>query len=148
MKDIAYFLALLSTAIALGGALAHLFALPNKIDLPREQYFVVQQIYQGWWQFAYVLDVQLLSIAAVIIMSRAEARVFWPAVIALACLVAAQVVFWTFTQPANAWTSNWTAQPENWEDLRRQWEYSHAAGAVFQLLAMSALVIAALVKQR
>src|SRR5829696_9713977 len=35
--DIAFFIALLSTGLALGGALAHLFELPNKIDLPRER---------------------------------------------------------------------------------------------------------------
>jgi hypothetical protein len=42
------FLSLLFTAVALGAALAHLLALPNKIHLPREDYLVVQQIYQSW----------------------------------------------------------------------------------------------------
>jgi hypothetical protein len=32
--------------------------------------------------------------------------------------------------------------------LRRDWEYSHAAGAVFQLLAMSALIVAVLTRAR
>src|SRR3954470_20056663 len=31
---------------------------------------------------------------------------------------------------------NWTKVPEDWEALRWRWEYSHAAGAVCQILAM------------
>jgi hypothetical protein len=32
-------------------------------------------------------------------------------------------------------TDNWTLQPENWEALRRQWEYSHAVNAGVTFLA-------------
>src|SRR5829696_3810605 len=72
--DIAFFIALLSTGLALGGALAHLFELPNKIDLPLEEYFVVQKAYRGWWQLAYLLAFQLVSMLAVIVMSRRQPR--------------------------------------------------------------------------
>ena len=127
--DIAFFIALFSTGLALGAALAHLFELPNKIDLPLEEYFVVQKAYRGWWQLAYLLAFQLVSIVAVIVMSRRQPRVFWPALLAVLCLTAAQMIFWTYTFPANVATENWTKVPENWEALRWQWEYSHAAGA-------------------
>jgi hypothetical protein len=70
------------------------------------------------------------------------------ACVALACLAAAQVIFWTYTFPANVATQNWTSVPANWEDLRRQWEYSHAAGAIFQMLAMCALIVAAATRAR
>ena len=62
----AFFIALVATALALGGALAHLYELPNKIMLPQQQYFTVQRIYLGWWQLAYVLGVQLIAILAII----------------------------------------------------------------------------------
>ncbi|HCK81344.1 MAG TPA: DUF1772 domain-containing protein [Candidatus Competibacteraceae bacterium] len=143
-----FFVALLATALALGDALAHLFELPNKIDLPREHYFIVQGIYRGWAQLAYVLAVQFLAILAAIILARHRPRVRWLAVAALLGLIAAQAVFWAYTQPANAATANWTLQPANWEALRRQWEYSHAAGAIFQLLSMGALIGAALARGR
>jgi archaellum biogenesis protein FlaJ (TadC family) len=146
-RDIAFFVALMATALALGGALAHLYELPNKIGLPRDSYFTVQAIYLGWWQLAFVLLVQFIAILAIILMSRHEARVFWLAIIALACLASAQAVFWIYTQPANAATQNWSIQPENWEALRRQWEYSHAVGAVFQLGAMAALILAVLTRR-
>jgi hypothetical protein len=146
--DVAFFVALLSTALALGGALAHLFELPNKLSLPREEYFVVQSIYRGWNRLAYVLAFELASMLAIVFMSRGQPRVFRSAVVALLCLVAAQVMFWVYTYPTNVATGNWTTVPENWEMLRRDWEYPHAAGAVFQVLAMSALIVAVLTRAR
>ena len=146
--DIAFFIALLSTGLALGGALAHLFELPNKIDLPLEEYFVVQKAYRGWWQLAYLLAFQLVSMLAVIVMSRRQPRVFGPALLAVLCLTAAQIIFWTYTFPANVATENWTKVPEDWEALRWRWEYSHAAGAVCQILAMCALILAVLARAR
>ncbi|HEY5862163.1 MAG TPA: hypothetical protein VIX61_03675 [Casimicrobiaceae bacterium] len=45
-------------------------------------------------------------------------------------------------------SQDWTTQPANWEALRRQWEYSHAVGALFQLLSMIALASAAMARPR
>jgi hypothetical protein len=146
--DLVFFVALLSTTLALGGALAHLLALPNKIDLPRDQYFTVQQIYRGWWQLAYLLAIEFASMVGVIILSRQAAPVFWSAAAALACLIAAQIVFWACTYPANVATAGWTAIPPEWEMLRRQWEYSHAVGAALQMLSMCALIVAVLARAR
>ena len=108
----------------------------------------MQKAYRGWWQLGYVLAIQLASMVAVIVMSRQQPRVFWPALFAVLCLAAAQIVFWTYTFPANVATENWVKVPANWEALRRQWEYSHAAGAVCQMLAMSSLIIAVLTRAR
>lgn len=143
-QSIAFFVALMATALALGGALAHAFELPNKIGLSREHYFIVQRVYDGWNRLAYLLVVQFAAIGAVIWLYRSEPRVMWPVTVALACLVAAQAVFWIWTFPANQATQNWTTQPDDWATLRRQWEYSHLAGALFQLLAMGALIVAVL----
>jgi hypothetical protein len=145
--DAAFFAALMSTAVALSGALAHLLALPNKIGLSRDAYYTVQGIYRGWDQFGYVLAIQLLSIIAVIVLSHHDRQVRLLAIVALVSLVAAQAVFWTFTYPANVATNNWTAVPADWETLRRNWEYSHATGAVLQLVAMTSLLIAALTRR-
>jgi len=41
-------MALMLTALALVPAGTHLLALPNKIGLPQDQYFIVQGIYRGW----------------------------------------------------------------------------------------------------
>lgn len=146
--NVPLFLAFLSTAIALGGALAHLFALRAKMAMPLDQYFVVQAIYLGWWQFAYVLVVELLALVSVIAMTGDQPAVRRPAIGALLALALSQAVFWIWTQPANEATSNWTIQPANAEVLRSQWEYSHATGAVLQLVAICLIFVAALRKSR
>jgi hypothetical protein len=142
--DVIFFIALLATALALGAALAHALELPNKINLPERQYFIIQQVYRGWNQLAYLLVIQLLSMLVIAGLSWHEPRVLWPTLAAVLFLLCAQAVFWTFTYPANVATDNWTTIPAEWESLRTRWEYSHALGAVFQFLAMSALIIAVL----
>jgi hypothetical protein len=144
LRRIALFVAMMATATALGPALAHLFELPNKIGLPPETYFAVQQIYSGWSLFGLLLAVQFLSIVAVIVTAGTDRGLRSMAALALACLVGAQALFWTFTYPANTATMNWTVQPDDWQVLRRQWELSHAAGALLQLGAMACLGIGAL----
>ena len=132
-----WFVALLSTALAMGGALAHAFELPNKIDLASDQYFVVQQL-------AYLLLIELASLLILAVVTRAIVRRL--VLIAIGCLIAAQAAFWIFTYPTNVATQNWTVAPADWSSLRARWEYSHLAGAVFQLLCMAFLIGATLVK--
>jgi hypothetical protein len=142
--DLLFFVALLSTALALGAALAHALELPNKISLSEHEYFIVQKAYRGWDRLAFLLLVELCSMSAVAVQWRHEPRILWPTVIAIACLLCAQAAFWIYTYPANTATHNWTTVVPDWQARRRQWEYSHAVGAVFQVLAMNALTIAAL----
>lgn len=142
--NIAFFVALLASALVLGPALAHLFELPNKIGLPRDEYFIMQKAYRGWSQFGWLLVIQVAALAATAYLGRAEPRVLALVLLALVAALAAQAVFWLFTYPANVATVNWTLQPESWDKLRRQWEYSHAAGAILQLSGFCLLVIAVL----
>ncbi len=146
--DVLFFVAMLSSAMALGGALAHLLELPNTIGLPQDEYFIVQQAYRGWNRLGFLLLVQLASIIAVAVLSRRAPRIFGPVAAAALFLVAAQAVFWIFTFPTNVATENWTVAPADWERLRRQWEYSHAVGALFQLLVTASLILAAIRRAR
>ena len=138
----ARFFSLLFVALALAPALAHLLELPNKIGLTREEYLTVQQIYRGWALLGVVVFAALLATLAHSIAARGRTNEFRAAVTAFVCIAAAQVVFWTFTFPTNQLTSNWTVLPDNWESLRTQWEYSHAAGALLTLSAIVALIYA------
>ena len=63
---------------------------------------------------------------------------------ALACGVASHGLYWLYTYPANRATNDWTEAPENWEALRAQWEYSHAAAALLNVAALIALVLSVL----
>jgi hypothetical protein len=143
-RNAAFFIALLATALALGAALAHALELPNKIGLPADEYFIVQKAYWGWDRLGFLLLVELVSMVTVAVLYWGEAPVRLPILAAVACLVIAQLIFWSFTYPANVATSNWTVVPDNWQELRRNWEYSHFAGASFQCFAMAALIVAVL----
>lgn len=147
-KKTIYFIALFFVAVALGPALAHLLELPNKINLTREQYLTVQQIYRGWALLGIVVFGALLSTLALTITLRHQRNAFIFALIAFLCIVGTQIVFWTYTFPANQLTNNWTMLPENWTDLRRQWEYSHATSAGLNLLALVAMILSVLARPR
>ena len=140
-----YFLALIFAALSLGPALAHLFALPNKIGMTEADYFVAQQIYRGWSLLGVVVFAALLSTLALAwALRRGGAARSW-ALIAFLCVVGTQAIFWTWTYPANRETENWTKVPADWQRLRAEWEYSHAASAGLNLFAVAALVASLLV---
>src|SRR5262245_28776619 len=139
-----YFLSLLCTALALAPAMAHVLELPNKIHLSREDYLSVQQIYRGWALLGFVVAGALLATLMLTITVRKERQAFLCACIALLCLIGTQVVFWTYTYPANHATNNWSMLPENWLALRRQWEYSHATSAVLNVVALVMLIFSML----
>ena len=141
----ARFLALLLAALALAPAMAHLLELPNKIDLPREDYLTVQQVYRGWALLGVVVVGALLSSLVLAIMVRTRRGVFALTLFAFLCIVGTQIMFWTFTFPANQATDNWALLPANWQQLRTQLEYSHAASAVLNLIALIALILSVLV---
>jgi ABC-type cobalamin transport system permease subunit len=109
----ARFFSLLFAALVLAPALAHLLELPNKIGLSRADYLIVQQIYRGWALLGVVVLGALLSTLILTILVRKRPGKFALSLVAFLCIVGTQVVFWTFTFPANQQTSNWTVLPEN-----------------------------------
>jgi hypothetical protein len=133
--------AVLLTALALVPSAAHLFALPNKIGLPEQQYLVVQGIYRGWALFGAVLIPAMLAdlLLGLVLWRRGQRA--WPAIVAGLLVALTLAIFFAWTYPANQATGNWTTTPANWRELRTQWEYSHAANAV---LTFAALCLAAL----
>ena len=141
-----HFISLITTVLAFGAGLAHLLELPNKIHLPAEHYLTVQQIYRGWALLGFVVFSALISTAIFTVMVRNEPRVFRLALVALVCIAATLIVFFTFTYPANQQTNNWTFLPDNWLELRKRWEYSHATSAGLYFIAVSALFWSALIR--
>ena len=145
---IVQFVALLLNALALVPAGAHLFALANKIGLSAEQYFIVQNIYRGWALFGIVLFSALIADLVLAMSLRGRGTPFVFALVAFVCTALTLVIFFTWTFPANQATQNWTAVPANWEQLRRQWEYSHAANALVTLVAYGSVVLSVLTIRR
>jgi len=123
----------------MAAAFAHLLELPNKIRLPRDAYLTVQQIYRGWALLGIAVVGALASTVILAIVARHERRILIGSLVALSCLAGTQVIFWVFTYPVNKITNNWTVVGENWQALRSRWEYSHAAAAVLDLVALISL---------
>jgi len=141
---VAQFLALVFTALALVPAGAHLFELPNKIGLAQADYFVVQGIYRGWALFGIALFGALGANLAAAVLVRRQRAPFWLAFLSFLLVGATLLIFFTWTYPANQATSNWTVVPENWQELRLQWEYAHATNAVLTFLALCAVTLSVL----
>jgi len=142
--NIIRFMSLFFVALALIPTGAHLAELLNKINLPREQYLVVQQIYRGWALWGVVIFGALLSTLLLTFTNRGDSKRFTFSLVAFLCIIGTQIIFWTFTYPANVATQNWTMLPDNWLELRWQWEYSHAASAVLNIIALIVTILAVL----
>ncbi|EIM24438.1 hypothetical protein [Microvirga lotononidis] len=124
---------------------AHLLELPGKIGLDRDAYFTVQQIYAGWALFS-------IPIAAALVANSALALTEWrrdpgaarAALCSVGLILLSLIVFFIWVLPANQATANWTRIPDNWETLRRQWEYGHLASAIIVFGALLATACAAM----
>lgn len=134
---------ILFAALALIPAGAHLFSMISKLRLDRADYLVSQRAYDGWKLFAIVVIGALISTLALSIALYRAGEPYLLAALAFGSIAGTQIIFWTFTFPANAATENWTRLPEGWETLRIQWEYSHAGSALLNAAALLFLVFGA-----
>jgi len=140
-------LAIVLTAFALVPGGAHLFALPNKMKLAEEDYFITQSVYNGWALFGIVLIAAFAAIVVFAILCRRDVFVFSLACAAALCVGLTFVIFFIWTYPANQMTNNWTVVPSNWTQLRFQWEASHAVNAAIMFLALCCISWAALLRR-
>jgi hypothetical protein len=138
------FVALMLTALALLPGGAHLLELPNKIHLSESDYFITQSIYRGWALLGIVLIGAALANLTLAVLMRAQRASSVFALISGICLLATLAIFFTFTFPANQATNNWTQVPTEWQQLRWQWELSHAVNAVVTFVAFCSLTISLL----
>jgi len=132
------------TAIAFVPAGGHLFELPNKIGLSEEHYFVAQSIYRGWALFGNVIIAAIAANLTLALTSWRRRRRYWPSLAAALILAGTVLVFFAWTQPANVATRYWTVTTPDWQKLRTQWEWSHAANAVLTFIALCCATLSAL----
>jgi hypothetical protein len=92
-----------------------------------------------------------------LILTPRDSSQFWLTAVALAALVAVQVIFWTMTQPVNKyWLQNselsslatrffetgGTRLAGDWTVMRDRWERSHVLRAIASMLALLFLTTA------
>jgi hypothetical protein len=133
------FAAVLTTALAMAPAMAHALELPNKIRMNREDYLNAQRLYRGW-QFVGVAVIAALIATVLLLRTSSRGELFF-SLLAVLSVLATQLVFWVITFPVNRRTRNWTHAPEDWQALRARWEYSHAASAALNVLALVGVTV-------
>ncbi len=132
------FLAIMLTALAL-------ISLRCRIRWQwRRQPTSAQQIYAGWALFGIVLFGALAANLPHTIVLCRLGRSFGYALASFLLIAANVAIFFVWTFPTNQATNNWIVVPSNWNKLRIQWEYSHAASAVVTFAALVCVVIAVL----
>jgi hypothetical protein len=110
--------------------------------MEQADYFAAQKIYAGWALFGIVLFGALAANLAHAIVLRKLGQSFGYALLSFVhCCEPCHLL--RLDLPTNQATNNWTVVPKNWNELRIQWEYSHAANAVVTFAALVCVVIAA-----
>lgn len=142
-SNVVRFMAILFCALALVPTGAHLLELLNKLALHADEYLTAQRLYRGWSLSGVLVYAALLSTLALAWVLRRRPG-FAAALVALACIAATQIIFWSVTYPTNVATNNWTLLPQDWQALRVRWEFSHAASALLNLGALIAATLAVL----
>ena len=140
----------LLTALSMGLALSHLLEMPAKMSYDGRLWLTLSHtLYGPFGTYGAVFEVgAVLASAALAFLVRKRGTTFRWTLIGAALMVATHAIFWIQVAPVNAQTAQMTpdALPAGWQDLRAQWEYGHAARAVLQILALTALTMSLLVE--
>jgi Domain of unknown function (DUF1772) len=137
---------LISTAVTMTAAVAHLMELPAKrryepslwVRLHRTMYPNFGRT-AGPAEAAAVISTHLLAWRT----RRERPEAFRSSAIAAACLAAAHAIFWSIVQPVNREVMRWPpdAVPHDFENRRDRWEYGHAIRAGLVTAALGALAL-------
>lgn len=147
------FITITLTALVVGMAFCHTLELPAKMQYSASLYVTVQNsLYAAFGPpniGAFLEPAAVLCAFALAVLVRKRRLVFLLTLIAAVLMfVAFPAIFFTFTEPVNAIMRNATPDsiPANWEQLRNQWEYSHAARFVCHLIGFGALISSVLLE--
>jgi len=143
------FSTMMSTAVTMSAALAHIMELPAKMRYERRLYVKLHRtLYPTFGKTAGIAEAVAVLTGGVLAgwMRYRRCRTSPEATAAAVSLAAAHGLFWMLVHPANKTMTSWPLDsiPSDWLRWRNQWEYTHAARAVLVtgavgLLAWSAL---------
>ena len=143
-------LTIMLTALSMGTALCHLLEMPAKITYEGALWLtLLQTLYPpAFGTIGAFFEVGAVVTAVVLAFLVRRRPAFGWTLLGALCLVVAHAAFWIWVAPVNATMSPLTPEtlPADWMRLRNQWEYTHAARAVLQIVALGALVFSILVE--
>ena len=138
------FSSMMSTAMTMSAAVAHLMELPAKMHYEPPLYVRLHRtLYPTFGKTAGPAEAVAVVVtgALALIDRQRHRRSFAPTAVAAGCLAAAHAVFWSVVQPANVAMMGWPldAIPQEWTNWRNRWEYGHAVRAGLVMTALAAL---------
>jgi hypothetical protein len=143
--------AIMLTALSMGTALAHLLEMPAKLNIGGAMWLtLLQTLYPpafGTVGAAFEVGA-VVGVVILAFLVRRRPPAFGWTLLAAICLIATHAAFWIWVAPVNATMGPLTPEtlPPDWMRLRNQWEYTHAARAVLQVIALGALVLSIIVE--
>jgi ABC-type Fe3+-siderophore transport system permease subunit len=114
------FLAAIFAGCALIAPGAHLFELSRKLRMSEDHYYIVQNIYLGWWVAGLLLPAAFVA-DMVLVLILTDRVAWWLGVSAVALIGINLAIFAIWTLPVNLATDNWAKRLANREELRRRW---------------------------
>jgi hypothetical protein len=144
------FATVMLVALSMATAMCHLLELPAKIGYDAPLWLtLLHTLYPptfGTVGAAFEVGAIVTSLVLAWLVRR-RGRVFAWTLAGALCMVAAHVAFWVWIAPVNATLGAVTPDtlPPDWTSLRDRWEYTHAARALLQVLALGAVVWSILV---
>jgi hypothetical protein len=145
------FVTLMLTALSVGMALGHLMEMPARRDYAPALWSRVTNIEGTYRLFGPPVGASIEGgalITAVVLSTFVRKRrpAFALTLFGAACMAAAQVAWWLFVFPVNSRMVNWAPEslPADFKELRDQWEYTHVARAILQIVGLGSLVLSAL----
>jgi len=144
------FVTLMFVALSMAMAFAHLLQMPPRMRFDGPLWLHSQQLFEYFGPPVGAILESGAWISAVILcilVSRRRAAFRWTLAAAL-LVVSAHVLWWWYVNPANQQIAQWTPEtlPADWKAWRAQWEYTHAARAILQIVGFAALVISVLLE--
>lgn len=144
------FLTIMLTALSLGPALGHQLELPAKMTYDGALWLTVSKtLYATFGTVGAAFEVgAVIATLVLAILVRERRPAFGWTILAAVCVILTHAAFWIWLAPVNATIAALTVDtlPADWMALRNQWEYTHAARAALQIVALGALAISILVE--
>ena len=137
-------------ALSMGMAFCHLLEMPAKMTYDGALWLtLLQTLYGAFGTIGAFIEVgAVVTVVALAFLVHRRRPAFAWTLLGAFCLVAAHAAWWVWVAPVNAILAPLTPDtlPADWMALRDQWEYTHAARAVLQMIALGALVFSILVE--
>lgn len=138
-------LTLTLTALTMGLLFCHTLEMPAKLQYEGSLYVTVQNSLYRLFGPPLGASIEVGSLITSLVLAflvRKHRKVFYWTVAGALCLAIALAAYFVFTEPVNVVIeqSSSTSVPANLAELRRQWEYSHAARFGLYLAGFLSLV--------